>query len=141
MLGDCLKDINEGVDVVYTESQVIETTNDDELGNEHQTEPCSSINEEAHEEPLGKDDKIIITAHMTQAEQKNEEMETSHVPESLLDISTTPMMVAHATADFIGQQSNNFLKGCKWYLRTCGVIMYPDHCPQGSRWIMHSYLQ
>ena len=42
-------------------------------------------------------------------------METSNVPDSLLNISSTPIMIAHATADFIGQKRNNFLKGCKWY--------------------------
>ena len=118
----------QGGDVVCTESHVIEATTEAEPGNDpiqHQTETHFSKNEEPHEEPLSKDDdKIIITAHMTQIEQENEEMETSHVPESLLDISTTPVMVAHATTDFIGQlSSNNFLKGCKWYFRTCGMLM------------------
>jgi len=62
-----------------------------------------------------------ITSTITQMEQK---MEPSHRPDSLLDISNTPIMVAHATVDFISQKSNNFLKGCKWYDHNTYVECY-----------------
>ena len=124
--GDGTKDIEEGValgadavlsSVVCTESHVIERTTEVDPGNEDQTEISSSNNVEIHEEALNEDDIAITMAHqdtMRLAEQENEEMEASHAPDSLLDISSTPLMVAEATVAFIGQQSNNFLKGCKW---------------------------
>ena len=120
---DPAKGIEEGVvlgadDVVCTESHVIErTAEDDDPGNED-TETGPPNNVEMHEEAHNGDDMDITTAHHDTArlaEQENERVETSHTPESLLDISSTPLMVAHATIAFIGQQSNNFLKGCKWY--------------------------
>ena len=118
--GDHAKGIEEGVaqSVVCTESDVIESTTEIDPGNDttqQQTEITPSSN--AHEEAFNEDD-VVMTVHqdsITQAEQENEEMETSRVPDSLLDISSTPLMIAHATVDFVGHQSNNFLKGCKWY--------------------------
>lgn len=69
---------------------------------------------ETKEEPL-RETTPLTTAQQDATTLMDQEMETSHVPDSLLDISNTPIMVAHATTDFVGQKSNNFLKGCKWY--------------------------
>ena len=120
--GDRAKCIEEGVDaVVSTESHVIETTTEVDTENDPTEDPTKmspSNNVEIQEEAFSEDDIAVTTAHedtMNLAEQENEEMETSHVPDSLLDVSSTPSMAAHAIAAFIGQQSNNFLKGCKWY--------------------------
>ena len=126
--GDPAKGIEEGVawgadDVVCTESHVLErTTEENDPGNENQIETDPPNNIEVHEEALDEDDTAITTAETAThqdttrlAEQENEQMEASRAPESLLDISNTPLMVAHATVAFVGQQSNNFLKGCKWY--------------------------
>lgn len=110
-------------DIVCTESHVLEgTTEENDPGNEDQTETVPPNNIEIHEEAPSEDDTATTTAETAThqdttrlAEQENEQMETSRAPESLLDISNTPLIVAHATVAFVGQQSNNFLKGCKWY--------------------------
>lgn len=125
-LGDRAKGVEEdvasSVEIVTrtvamsTEMDVIETTNDDDPRNntsQQQAETYSSESVEAKEE--ASDDAPLQTVDtLTQANEADENMETSPMSYNLLDISSTPVMVAHATVDFIGQ-SNNFLKGCKWY--------------------------
>ena len=128
-LGDHAKGVEEGVAQtraqsvetvtptgVCTEMEVMETTNDDDLGNDtaqQQAETLSSESVEAKEESFNEDTPLPTAFHHT-ISQADKHMEMSHVSYNLLDISSTPVMVAHATVDFIGQ-NNNFLKGCKWY--------------------------
>lgn len=109
--------------VVCTELHVIEPAADDNDNPRNNTiwqqtdiSPSNSIEAEANEEPLNEGTSITTTHHDATAQADHvQETETSNVPEDLLDISSTPVMIAHATADFINQKRNNFLKGCKWY--------------------------
>ena len=105
--------------VVCTELHVTKpTTNDDQPRNDTTQYPADisptnsvEVNEEALNESTP-----LITNHQDATIQADQAMETSHTtPDNLLDISNSPVMVAHATVDFIGRKSNNFLKGCKWY--------------------------
>ena len=127
-LGDRAKGVEEdvasSVEIVTrtvamsTEMDVIETTNDDDPRNdtsEQQAEGYSSSSVEAKEEASDEDAPLQTVDTVTQADEADENMETSPMAYNLLDISSTPVMVAHATVDFIGQNNNNFLKGCKWY--------------------------
>ena len=110
---------------VCTEAEVIETINDNDPRNDETEQQVALESVEAKEETFNEDidTPLPTTVHHT-TNQADEHMETSHVSYNLLDISNTPVMVAHATVDFIGQNNNNFLKGCKWY----GVHNMEYHC-------------
>lgn len=120
-LGDHVKDTEEGVaqnvDTVVctefeTELHVMETsTTDDDPRNDTTgqiKETQSSDIVEAKEDTSNED---VTAAHEDTITQGDQDMDTL---DSILDISSTPLMVAHATVDFAGKRSNNFLKGCKW---------------------------
>lgn len=103
--------------VVCTELHVMETTaaDDDDPKHDatHQQEMWSSDSVEAKEEAFDEGTPSATDGYqdITQADQDTK----AHTLDSLLDISSAPLMVAHGTTDFFGQRSNNFLKGCKWY--------------------------
>lgn len=108
--------VEQNVDVAedVAELHVTETTADDDPRSEHQIELSPSNTVETNKETAKEDTMPNYQDAITTTQETNQAMESREV-ESLLDISSAPMMVAHATTDFAGQQTNNFLKGCKWY--------------------------
>ena len=82
---------------------MIETINDNDPRNDETEQQVALESVEAKEETFNEDidTPLPTTVHHT-TNQADEHMETSHVSYNLLDISNTPVMVAHATVDFIG---------------------------------------